>query len=180
MKVAGAEQLKERLNALTASLYSDEASRVFLSAARKIRDEARRQAPLSQWPIIALWRGSRRSSTNRRERGSLRRSIVAYAFRSREARGLGPGAAAQVNVRWGFQRAPHGHLVEFGTRARTPRTARIMTFPAKGGRGWVFARRAGPVAPNPFFRRAVERAGPAALDMAREMVARILLRKARP
>lgn len=172
--VTGIEQLKAKLSAMSKALHSEEAQQAYLAAARKIRDEARRQAPISRWPIVSLWRGSRGSSTARRERGSLRKAIIAFAYRSQAARGQGPGAAAQVNVRWGAVRAPHAHFVEFGTRARLPKQGRVMMFPALGGRGWIMTRRAGPVAPNPFFRRAVESAGPGALDAARDRIARIL------
>ncbi|GIU76766.1 MAG: hypothetical protein KatS3mg005_0004 [Bryobacteraceae bacterium] len=172
--IDGMEELNAKLSQLTQSLYSEEAVSVYLTAARKIRDEARRQAPVSRWPIISLWRGSRGASTARRERGALRKSIVAYAFRGQAGKGIGPGAAAQVNVRWGIQRAPHAHLVEFGTRARTSNSGKVMMFPALGGQRWIAARRVGPTPPNPFFRRAVERAGPVALDAARDRIAKIL------
>lgn len=172
--VEGLEELGAKLRQLTQSLYTEEALQVYLAAARKIRDEARRQAPVSRWPIVSLWRGSRGGSTARRERGGLRKAIVAYAFRSQAGKSQGPGAAAQVNVTWGVQRAPHAHLVEFGTRARTAKPGKAMMFPALGGRGWIAAKRVGPTPPNPFFRRAVERAGPLALDAARDRIAKIL------
>lgn len=172
--IDGLEELKAKLGQLTQSLYSEEAVSVYLTAARKIRDEARRQAPISRWPIVSLWRGSRGTSTVRRERGALRKSIVAYAYRGNAGKGIGPGAATQVNVRWGLQRAPHAHLVEFGTASRATRSAKAMMFPALGGKGWIAAKRVGPTPPNRFFRRAVERAGPAALDAARDRIARIL------
>lgn len=172
--IDGMEELKEKLGRLTQSLYTEEAVNVYLTAARKIRDEARHQAPISRWPIVSVWRGSRGDSTARRERGALRKSIVAYAYRGQAGKGIGPGAAAQVNVRWGLQRAPHAHLVEFGTGPRTPTSGRVMMFPALGGRRWIAARRVGPTPPNPFFRRAVERASPAALDAARDRIAKIL------
>lgn len=172
--IDGLEELKTKLGQLTQSLYSEEAVNVYLTAARKIRDEARRQAPVSRWPIISLWRGSRGASTSRRERGALRKSIVAYAYRGQAGKGIGPGAAAQVNVRWGLQRAPHAHLVEFGTGTRTAKSGKVMMFPALGGQRWIAAKRVGPTPPNPFFRRAVERAGPVALDAARDRIAKIL------
>jgi HK97 gp10 family phage protein len=172
--IDGLEELKTKLGQLTQSLYSEEAVNVYLTAARKIRDEARRQAPVSRWPIISLWRGSRGASTARRERGALRKSIVAYAYRGQAGKGIGPGAAAQVNVRWGLQRAPHAHLVEFGTASRTAKSGKVMMFPAMGGQRWIAAKRVGPTPPNPFFRRTVERAGPVALDAARDRIAKIL------
>lgn len=171
--IQGLAELRTKLEALTHGLYGEEAARVFLAAARKLRDAARRQAPVSSWPVISRWNGKSDKQT-RRAQGALRRAIVAYQLRRNAAVWGGPAAVAQVNILRGREMAPHGHLVEFGTQARTAKNGKRMPFPAKGGRGWIFAREVRATPANPFFRRAIDSAGPAALDAAALAVKRII------
>jgi HK97 gp10 family phage protein len=171
--IQGLAELRAKLEALTHGLYGEEAARVFLTAARKIRDVARREAPVSTWPVVSRWNGKDDKQV-RRAQGALRRAIVSYQLRKNAAVWGGPAAVAQVNILRGRDVAPHGHLVEFGTRARKAKNGKLMPFPAKGGRGWIFAREVQGTPANPFFRRAIDSAGPAALDAAALAVKRMV------
>ena len=194
--IQGLAELRTKLEALTHGLYGEEAARVFLAAARKIRDAARREAPVSSWPVVSTWKWNAKDDNGklkafpskakwsslfeegerqaRRAQGALRRAIIAYQLRKNAAIWGGPAAVAQVNILRGRDMAPHGHLVEFGTQARRAKNGKLMPFPAKGGRGWLFAREVRGTPANPFFRRAIDSAGPAALDAAAKAVKRII------
>lgn len=169
--IQGLAELLANLEALTHGLYGDEAGRVYLAAARKLRDAARRQAPVSTWPVVSR---VGRGKDKRRAAGALRRAIVAYQLRKNAEIWGGPAAIAQVNILRGRDSAPHGHLVEFGTQPRQARSGKMMPFPAKGGRQWIFARQVKGTPANPFFRRSIESYGPAALDAAAQAVKRIV------
>lgn len=159
----GLPELQDRLKAMTQQLWSQDAVSVYLAAARRIRDTARREAPVSRWPIASRIQYGEKGITatdKNRAPGALRQSIVAIGAR-RYAEQLGPAAFTLVNAFTGRNRAPHAHLVAFGTRERENR-GRLMAFPALGGARWIFARRVRGVQPNNFFQRAVDAdAGPA-------------------
>jgi HK97 gp10 family phage protein len=173
--IQGLAELKTKLVALTTGIFAEEAARVFLVAARKLRDAAKREAPVSRWPVVSRI-GGKTGRNARREQGALRKAIVAFQLRKNAAVWGGPAAMAQVNILKGRSTAPHGHLVEFGTKSRTAKNGRLMPFPAMGGRGYLFAREVQGAPANPFFRRAIESAGPAALDAAVLEVKRIIER----
>lgn len=165
VEVIGIEDVRSRLAAMTASLGTAEMSRVYLVAARKIRDAAKREAPVSRWPKTG---GG----------GTLRDSIVALSGR-RYAETLGPAAIARVNVKKGRgKRAPHAHLVEFGTQgARRPKKSRRLMFAAIGG-GVIGPPEVRAMPPNPFWQRAVAQSGGAALDAAARETVRLIQKAA--
>lgn len=142
-------------------LEKPEAYRVFLVAARKVRDRAKANVP-------------------RGPTGNLRKAIIARPGRRRKD--YPPAAVALVNLFKGAVRAPHGHLVHDGTKQRRPKRGRFLKFADNrnfGLKGWktgdmVFVRMARPMPANPFFRRAVESAGPMALDAATRELQRLL------
>lgn len=165
VEVLGIDEVNARLEAMTKTLGTAEVSRVYLAAARAVRDAAKAEAPVSRWP-------------KKDGAGRLRESIVALSGR-RWAETLGPAAVARVNVKKGRgARAPHAHLAEFGTEGvRRPKKAGRMRFAAPGG-GWLAPKTVGRMPANRFWQRAVERSGSAALEMAARETLRIIQRAA--
>lgn len=161
IEIQGVRELSARLLAMTEGLDAPEAYRVFLVAARKIRDRAKSNVPV----------GKTRN---------LRKAIVAKQARKRKD--LGPAAYSLVNLFKGATKAPHGHLVEFGTKLRRPKRGKFLAFKDErnfGLKGWksgdmVFVRQVRPMRPNPFFRTAIETAGPAALQAAAAETQRLI------
>jgi len=145
VKTLGADFARLKQVATTA-----QTRRAFREGAGAIRDEARRRAP----------RGRTRDGSKRP--GLLRRSIVSFLGR-RVRRGEDVVSFARVNILKGNVRAPHGHLVAFGTSERRPKKSRFMTFLYRGK--VVRAKKVRGVTANPFFARAVSVAGHRALLM---------------
>lgn len=144
MIVLGIKGLTRDFEAIRERATSPEARRIFRAKAGKIRDAVRRTAP--------------------RKKGILRRAVISFASRRRGARS-DVAAFARVNVLSGRIKAPHGHLVEFGTKDRRPKRGKFLTFYTRRG-GWVRAKVVRGMKPNPYFRRGVDVAGPAALNEA--------------
>lgn len=165
VELLGIEEVNARLEAMTASLGTAEMSRVYLAAARAVRDAAKAEAPVSRWP-------------KKDGAGRLRESIVALSGR-RWAETLGPAAVARVNVKKGRGwRAPHAHLAEFGTQGvRRPKKAGRMRFAGLSG-GWVTPRTVGRMPANQFWKRAVDRSGTAALELAKRETLKIIQKAA--
>jgi len=165
VEIIGIPEVNARLEAMTKTLGTAEMSRVYLAAARKVRDAAKAEAPVSRWP-------------KKDGAGRLRDSIVALSGR-RWAETLGPAAVARVNVKKGRGgRAPHAHLVEFGTQgARRPRKAGLLRFAGLGG-GWMTAKSVARMPANQFWQRAVARSGTAALEAAARETLRIIQKAA--
>lgn len=147
--VIGTKALHADLARLAGMVTSPQARRLFRAGAAIIRDQARAEAP----------RG--KASDGSTSPGLLRRSIISFAGR-RSRRGEEQAAFSRVNVLKGRIKAPHGHLVEFGTSDRVPRRARFMTLKVRGK--WRRAKRVRGVRPDPFFARSVTIAGPRALE----------------
>jgi len=119
-------------------------ARALLVGARVIRDEVQRVAPVRK-----------RAGKNKKGKlrpGALKRSIQAQALKDR------PGMPAAARVR---MRAPHGHLVEYGTGPRF----RGMTKDRKTGAWEGTGKRFGYTGFMPaslFFEQAAERKMPEA------------------
>ena len=94
--VEGEDRLIKQFKALGESVKGSQPERLFLRAAKVIRDNAKERAPLGPT-------------------GNLRKGIVAKLL-DRRGRRVAP-AMAGIN----FRRAPHAHLVEFGTVKMSPR-----------------------------------------------------------
>lgn len=169
IKIVGDVELRAKLAGLVEKLNDSETRQAFRAGAGIIRDDARRRAPLGKKLAYSVL-GSKR--TFEREKGVLRRSIVAFAPRGTKE----PAAFARVNIFRGTTRALHGHLVEFGTRPRVPRTASVLFFRNAAGTGFVAAKRVAGVRPNPFFAPAVEAKGQQALDAVAAKTAAIIQR----
>lgn len=167
MSLIGAEELRRKLASLVERLSDSETRQAFTAGARVIRDDARKRAPRGKNIGYSIL-GSKRTFT--REKSALRRSIIAFSPR----RSKEPVAFARVNVFRGQNMAPHAHLVEFGTRARTPKSAKVLFFRNKAGTGWVSARRVAGAPAQPFFRPAVEASGQRALDAVADKTAALL------
>lgn len=165
-EVLGIDEVRSRLAAMTESLGTAEMSRVYLVAARKIRDAAKREAPVSRWP-------------KKGGGGTLRDSIVALSGR-RYAETLGPAGIARVNVKKGRgKRAPHAHLVEFGTQgARRPKKSRRLMFRALTGGGVIGPAEVRAMPANRFWQRAVAQSGGAALEAAARETVRLVQKAA--
>ena len=167
--VVGAIPLSLKLKALVESLNDSETRQVFRASANIIRNEAQKRTPVGKNLGYSL-RGSNREFV--RVKGALRKSIVAWASK----RGGSPAAYARVNIFNGAYASPHAHLVEFGTAARTAKKGKFLVFANKAGTGLVFARRVAAMAARPFFRPAVEAAGPRALEAAASKTSKVLQR----
>lgn len=147
--VIGTKAFHADLARLAGMVTSSEARRLFRAGAAIIRDQARTEAP----------RG--KASEGSTSPGLLRRAII--SFGGRRSRLVEKQTAfARVNVLKGRVKAPHGHLVEFGTSDRVPRRSTYMTLKVR--RKWRRAKRVRGVRPNPFFERSVTIAGPRALE----------------
>ena len=172
LRIAGLRELQAQFAALVKDLSGQEAARAYLAGARIIQRAAQANAPRSQYP--AFTRSNRRGSGSTSTPGLLKRSIVSFKNRSEQ----NPAAYAVVNVRKSFAggaRAPHGHLVEFGTKPRTPKRGKRMVFVNKQGE-YVFAKRVSGMAPQRFFKRAVDSQGNAALLAVEQAAAKIVER----
>ena len=137
-------------------LRTAEANAAFRKGAGVIRDEARQQAP--------------------KKSGRLARAIISFASLKSGGRNGTPAGWARVNIFSGRVAARHGHLVEFGTKERRPKTKRRLAF--MGLAGPVFARKVAGMKPNPYFSRAIAAKGQRALDVTVEGVRAVLLRAA--
>lgn len=151
IRVLGTSALKEDFRQLAGMVKSAEARKLFRQSAAILRDQIRAEAP----------RGS--ASDGATSPGQLRRAIISFAGR-RTRRGEEQSAFARVNILKGRIRAPHGHLVAFGTADRIPRQSRFMVFKSRGQ--WRRAKKVRGVRPNPYFERGVSIAGPRALNHA--------------
>lgn len=157
LEIIGEKPFREQLAAITKRLTGDEMGKVYLAAAGEVRDEARQQAPMSTGDVF----GKSLGISQVKKPGTLKRSIVAFKSRA----GNTPAAWARVNIFKGAVRAPHAHLVEFGTKAHGPKNGRFMAFIGRGGH-LVFAKRVKGAKANPFFARALSSVGQRAIDRA--------------
>lgn len=144
--IIGGERLAAELEQLKNLVTTAESRKAFREGARLIAIEQRRRAPVG------------RKSDNDENPGLLRRSIVWFLGRQnkREVRSY-----ARVNILQGRNRAPHGHLVSFGTRVRTW-NGKFMRFKHK--RKWKASRSVGPMPKNSYFEQGLNAAAPAALN----------------
>lgn len=151
MRIVGLDALERDFRRLTEAMSTPEVKQVFRKAASKIRDRARANAP--------------------KKSGLLKRSIISFASKKRGKRAE-PAAWARVNVLKGRVQAPHGHLVEFGTKERRPKPGRrFLKFYDKRTRRTIFTRRVAAMPAKPFFAPAVRQSGPSALQQAVREVA---------
>lgn len=156
IKVIGGSELRAALGNMLLGLRTAEANAAFRKGAGVIRDEARQQAP--------------------KKSGRLARAIISFASLKSGGRKGTPAGWARVNIFSGRVVARHGHLVEFGTKERRPKTKKRLAF--MGLAGPVFARKVAGVKPNPYFARAIASKGQRALDVTVEGVRAVLLRAA--
>lgn len=150
IQVLGVKALGQDFERLKRVATTSETRRAFRAGSGVVRDEARRQAP----------RGRTKDGAD--QPGQLRRAITSFLGR-RTRNGEDVVSFARVNVLKGRIRAPHGHLVEFGTGERRPKTARFMTF--RYGGKVIRARKVRGMRANAYFSRAVSVAGDKALQM---------------
>ncbi len=94
--IEGEEELVRKLRALGDSVKGKQIERLFLRSAKVIRNAARELAP--QGPT-----------------GNLKAGIIAKTLARRERK----AGLAMVGIN--FRRAPHAHLLEFGTVKMSPR-----------------------------------------------------------
>jgi HK97 gp10 family phage protein len=167
VSLIGADELRRKLGNLTEQLTKSEARQVFRAAGQPIRDQARRNAPAGKNIAYSVL-GSRR--TFERRKGNLRRSIIVWAPRKSKE----PAAYVSVQIFRGKNFAPHGHMIEFGTKERKPETAKFLVFANKSNTALVFKRRVAGVKPRPYFAPAVAAKGEAALEAATAKTADLL------
>ena len=173
-QIIGLEQTLAKVRQVMQVLTSRDAQSVTMFAARAIRDEAKRRAPVAK---VAFSRVNSRVATSP---GQLRRSIVSRGVSMQEVDARGPAAFVLPLIWRGSvtNRAPHAHLVALGTRDRVPKQGRVFAFPGAGGR-LIFTRRARGLKPNPYMEDAAEAAGPRALDELSSAMDTLLARRLR-
>lgn len=175
--VTGDIEFRRRLVVIAQRLDGKEIGQVYLTAARVVRDEAKRLVPVSEYGTFSrLSRkdgGIKKGSTS--VPGTLKKSIIAYG-RSGNS-GLHPAAWARVNIYKGAVKAHHAHLVHEGTRERRPKNGKKLVFLGKGG-NWVFAKRVAPMRKNPFFTLAISNVGQRAIDEAGRKAVEIIGKEA--
>ena len=97
------------------------------------------------------------------ETGNLKHAVYARMVQ---------GGNAQVGIDYG--KAPHAHLVEYGTGVRRPKRGQVMRFTIDGRT--VFVRDAGRMPRNPFFRRGTTVAEPRAIAMMKTILSEAISR----
>jgi hypothetical protein len=180
MKVVfdGADDLSRKLLSMADVLTTPDAAAVIRAAARKIRDGARRRAPKGRDIAYTRFWGAkdkRQKTASERKSGALRKGIIGGAWVGKSRRQIVSYVKVNYKPRHGAI-APHGHLVEFGTKARVPAKRKYMSFVASSSRGVIFAKRAAAIPARPYFKPAVDSEGQAALAAATLQFDRIVKR----
>lgn len=181
-QIIGLEQTLAKAGRLLGVVTSQDAQAITMYVARRVQRAAQAAAPIG----IAGGRtrdsksGRFQSGTKVSENpGQLRRSIVTRSVRRDRVLADGPAAFVFPRIYRGAAsvRAPHAHLVAFGTKDRTPRTGKVMAF-SVGGR-MVFTRRARGLRPNDYMGRAIATEGQAAMDELSEKFDDLLIKNLR-
>lgn len=149
IRVLGAASLDRDFERLKGIATTTETRRAFRAGSAVMRDAVRQEQP----------RGTTRRGS--KHPGLLKRATINFLGRRRR-KGEEITAFARVNVRKGRVKAPHGHLVAFGTSERRPKSAKFMTFRLNGA--VVRAKKVRGVTANPYFERGVSRRGGRVLD----------------
>ena len=144
IQVIGGAQLDRKLIEIAKTMRRRETRAAFRRGAAVVREAVRGETP--------------------QDKGKLRQSVISFGSK-RTGAAAEPAAFARVNILKGRVRAPHGHLVHFGTQIRRPKRGKVLVFEGELGRGLgargkrltglVFTRRAASLKPNPFFERGV-------------------------
>lgn len=147
--LAGVPEVQSALQAVKTALTAPELRKVYLAAARIVRDVAKRNAPRGKFS---------------RNPGLLKRSITTFASKTRDKERQ--AAITWASVFKGAVRAPHAHLVEFGTKGpRIGKSGKPMRFRTASGQ-WVSAKVVAAMPASRFFQRAVQSHGRKAIDFA--------------
>ena len=154
IKLQNEAAIRAALGAVADALTAPELRKVYLAAGRLIRDQARRNAP--------------------RRTGLLRRSIDTFASKTRDKERQ--AAITWVRLFKGSVRAPHAHLVEFGTARPRSSRGKFMRFKDQFG-GWVSRKVVARMPGSFFFRRAIDSHGIPALQFALNNTDRIILER---
>ncbi len=148
IQVLGIRNLDQDFDRLKGIATTTETRRAFRAGSGVMRDAIRSEQP----------RGTKRGGS--KSPGLLKRATVNFLGRRRR-KGEDISAFVRVNVLKGRVRAPHGHLVEFGTSERRAK-GKFMTFRINGQ--VVRRRTVRGVPANPAFKRGVTRSGGRVLD----------------
>ena len=147
--LAGLPEVQSALQAVKTSLTAPELRKVYLAAARIVRDAAKRNAPRGKFS---------------RNPGLLKRSITTFASKTKNKEKQ--AAITWASIFKGSVRAPHAHLVEFGTKGpRMSKSGKPMRFRSASGQ-WVSAKTVAAMPAARFFERAVRSHGTRAIDFA--------------
>jgi HK97 gp10 family phage protein len=155
IQVIGVQELQREFSRI-AGIVPAVARPALRDAAKLIRDAARKEAP----------RGRKRDGSL--SPGLLQRSIVSFLVKRKTQSQV---AYVRVNVLSGRSKAPHGHLIEFGTSVRTW-GGKLMRFRFKSK--WKSARQIAGVKANAYFARAVRTTGNQALELVLSRVNSVL------
>ncbi|MFB5622536.1 MAG: HK97-gp10 family putative phage morphogenesis protein [Nitrosarchaeum sp.] len=139
VNISGLRELIDQFDKLSKFADTGEMEEKLLGRARELRNDIRRNAPRSN-----KWSGSVDVKP-----GNLRKSIESRKFRKKV-----PNSPA-VYVRSSKKKAPHAHLVEYGTmNFRFPKHKKVLHFIYEGEE--VFVKKVAPMPPHPFFRPTVD------------------------
>lgn len=177
IQTIGGPELQRRFGLLVTFRDRSATRAAFREGSGIVRDAVRSEAP-EQRRII----GPRKAN-----QGSLKQAIVSFGSKRRGAK-TEPAAYERVNIITGRIIAPHGHLVEFGTRERRPKRGKFLTFAAEIGRGLgrnrqglfarVFAKRVAGTRPNAFHARGLAKSSSEALTITLRGVQEVIERLA--
>lgn len=186
IEVEGVEDLLARLREMTHAMTAPEALRVYLNAARGIRQHVRAAVPVGRGE--QYFSGLRGSNARRYSApGQMKRSVIAMIPKKRYRQQIGGPAAIALIVRR-MRRvigAPHLHLVTLGTKDRKPKTRQRMVMPdyrgVRGRRsgGFAFTTKARGMTANPRIAAAFRQSSGDALQRALTASHRIMERAMR-
>lgn len=139
VNISGYKELIAQFDKLSKVADTGEMEGKLLNRARELRNDIRKNAPRSN-----KWSGSVDVKP-----GNLRRAVEARKFRKKV-----PNSPA-VYVRSNRKKAPHAHLVEYGTmNFRFPKHKKVLHFIYEGEE--VFVKKVAPMPPHPYFRPTVD------------------------
>lgn len=164
IRTIGGPELQSRLELLKTFRDRNATRAAFRAGAAVVREGVRSEAPQRR----------RLLEPRRAGFGSLKQAVISFGSKRRGQK-TEPAAFTRVNILKGRVRAPQGHLVEFGMKARRPKSKRFMSFIGEVGRGLgrrgqslfarVFTKRTAAIRPNPFFERGTNKSSAEALSV---------------
>lgn len=146
ISIFGMKELIRQFTDLAEAPDEKNMENMLINRARQLRDKIKRNIPVNKKGSGSFDIGK---GTFKYKTGNLKRALEVKKFK-RKIR-----YSPAVFVRSNYWKAPHAHLVEFGTKNfRYPEKKRVLHFYYEGEE--VFAKWVGPMPPNPYFRPTVD------------------------